>query len=291
MGILDDAIREHLELKRAHGAEEEEVLRQEAEALGPARREPPPPASFEPAGADPLDAPPDPDAAVGFDEGAPPPPDLADVAPEPSLSDAAPPGIDEDTALMPAAELPVPPDADDPLAFPPEPEAREPFDGRSSLEEEPPPAMAADEVPLHEQLAPEPEPEYSAESDYAPEPFDAEAAEPEPEHEPRASIDDAETRMRPLPPLDDDLMPPEPARPIPADEPDEPDEPDDHAELDEREPEAAAPPPLEERPVEPASPSAEENEDLLEETPDFLQETPEHDRLWFEQKPPRDFDF
>ena len=35
----------------------------------------------------------------------------------------------------------------------------------------------------------------------------------------------------------------------------------------------------------------EEDEDVLEETPDFLQETPEHDRLWFEQKPPRDFDF
>jgi hypothetical protein len=32
-------------------------------------------------------------------------------------------------------------------------------------------------------------------------------------------------------------------------------------------------------------------EDVLEETPDFLQETPEHERLWFEQRPPRDFDF
>jgi hypothetical protein len=32
-------------------------------------------------------------------------------------------------------------------------------------------------------------------------------------------------------------------------------------------------------------------EDFLEETPDFLEETPEHDRLWFEQKPPKDFDF
>lgn len=31
--------------------------------------------------------------------------------------------------------------------------------------------------------------------------------------------------------------------------------------------------------------------DELEETPEFLQEAPEHDRLWFEQKPPRDFDF
>ena len=35
----------------------------------------------------------------------------------------------------------------------------------------------------------------------------------------------------------------------------------------------------------------ESEEDVLEETPDFLQETPEHERLWFEQRPPRDFDF
>jgi hypothetical protein len=35
----------------------------------------------------------------------------------------------------------------------------------------------------------------------------------------------------------------------------------------------------------------DESEDVLQDTPDFLQETPEHDRLWFEQKPPRDFDF
>jgi hypothetical protein len=32
-------------------------------------------------------------------------------------------------------------------------------------------------------------------------------------------------------------------------------------------------------------------EDMLEETPEFLQDTPDHDRLWFEQRPPRDFDF
>ncbi len=36
--------------------------------------------------------------------------------------------------------------------------------------------------------------------------------------------------------------------------------------------------------------STPDGEDVLEETPEFLQETPEHDRLWFEQKPPRDFD-
>ncbi len=42
---------------------------------------------------------------------------------------------------------------------------------------------------------------------------------------------------------------------------------------------------------EPGEAEPEDGEDVLEETPEFLQETPEHDRLWFEQKPPRDFDF
>ncbi len=37
--------------------------------------------------------------------------------------------------------------------------------------------------------------------------------------------------------------------------------------------------------------AAPEALDELEATPDFLEETPEHDRLWFERKPPRDFDF
>ena len=40
-----------------------------------------------------------------------------------------------------------------------------------------------------------------------------------------------------------------------------------------------------------ASDPEHEELDVLEDTPDFLQETPEHDRLWFEQKPPKDFDF
>jgi hypothetical protein len=35
----------------------------------------------------------------------------------------------------------------------------------------------------------------------------------------------------------------------------------------------------------------EPDEDVLEETPEFLRDTPEQDRLWFEQRPPRDFDF
>jgi hypothetical protein len=52
-----------------------------------------------------------------------------------------------------------------------------------------------------------------------------------------------------------------------------------------REPAPAEPAPREPAPGEPAA------DDVLEETPEFLQETPEHDRLWFEQKPPKDFDF
>ena len=38
MGVLDDAIKDHLDLKRQHGADEGELRKQEAEALGPARR-------------------------------------------------------------------------------------------------------------------------------------------------------------------------------------------------------------------------------------------------------------
>ena len=71
--------------------------------------------------------------------------------------------------------------------------------------------------------------------------------------------------------------------------PDEPDpEPEPEPEPDpEDEPAARAESTVEfTAPVEPGP----EREDVLEETPDFLQETPEHDRLWFEQKPPRDFD-
>src|SRR6476469_9997052 len=38
MSILDDAIREHLELKRQHGADEAELKRLEDEAFGPPAR-------------------------------------------------------------------------------------------------------------------------------------------------------------------------------------------------------------------------------------------------------------
>lgn len=34
-----------------------------------------------------------------------------------------------------------------------------------------------------------------------------------------------------------------------------------------------------------------DEDDVLEDTPDFLRDTPDQERLWFEQRPPRDFDF
>ena len=111
--------------------------------------------------------------------------------------------------------------------------------------------------------APEPEPEPAP---VAVEPAPV-APEPEPEPEPEPVAVEQPTRQFTLEEIEDaeKFPPPPPAEP-PA-----------------REPESA-----------PAAPEAEVDDgehDELEETPDFLQETPEHDRLWFEQKPPKDFDF
>jgi hypothetical protein len=55
--------------------------------------------------------------------------------------------------------------------------------------------------------------------------------------------------------------------------------------------------PAEEEPAEDEEPAEEEpaeeqgDDDVLGGTPDFLEESPEDDELWFEQKPPKDFDF
>ena len=189
MGVLDDAIREHLELKRRHGATDDEIAQQEAEALGPARRIPLEP---EPAGAD--------DA-----QGA--------VAPEPEAPSEAETDLGELEPPSPADAAGVT-DAE-PLAALREPEAEAP--------------APVDEVPVQE---------------------------PDVEEGPEVEEGPAEE-----PPVEDDPLAP-PREPEPASAVDE----------------GAAGEP------------AEADDDLLEETPDFLQDTPEHDRLWFEQKPPRDFD-
>ncbi len=180
MGLLDDAIREHLELKRRHGADPEEVTRQEREALGaPVRGE-----FAKPAGEG------DEPAAVAAGPAEP-------LQPEPA-----------------SAEEAIAPEFDEPPEMPGEPEPE----------------------PVERAIAPEPAPE--------PEPGD--------EEDPWLVEELADSEPRPEPPA---------ARAA-----------------------GAAPPPA-------AAPDPAEGEDVLEETPEFLQETPEHDRLWFEQKPPRDFDW
>jgi hypothetical protein len=209
MGLLDEAIKEHLELKRRHGADPGEVARLEHEALGPARRDPAP-------------------AAI-VDE-----PVVAEPAPEPVAHDDPYPEDD----VRAYDEVP----ADERL-----------------------------EAPIHH-VAPEvaePEPEPVAE--VAPEPV----AEPEPEPEEPAAEVEQPTRQFSLEEVEAASQ--GTAAPAPPEAPDEPEEP------------RPEPPPHAEDVV-PAD-DEPEGDDVLEETPEFLQETPEHDRLWFEQKPPRDFDF
>ena len=215
MGLLDDAIREHLELKRRRGADLEELSRQEAEALGPARRGE---ASAAPAVADP------------------------------------PPAVREEP---PADHDDVPP------AAPPEPTP-------AALDE---PATAYAPPPVEPAPAPEPEPPLHR--DPEPEPYRAPEPEPEPE-------------LRDEPPP---LPPPPPAPPAPRRAPDPEPRPlvDDAQSTREFSADEVADAASEPDPD--VVPADDGEHDELEETPDFLQETPEHDRLWFEQKPPKDFDF
>jgi hypothetical protein len=203
MGILDDAIREHLELKKQHGASDEEVSKQEAEALGPARRE----AAFEP------------------------PPEPADEA-----------------ILGHAETLPV------------------------EHHGEPVPA----EAELHADPAVHPDPD-------APVPGEqAQAAPPPPVHH----EDDPDAPPPPVPGFQRDYS--APLDPIDLPESALPSDRRATQHLEAIQPGDQPPPP---EPEPPAAEADGKEADVLEETPDFLQETPEHDRLWFEQKPPRDFDF
>jgi hypothetical protein len=194
MGVLDDAIREHLELKRKHGAAEEELRRQEEEALGPARRE------------------------VGRPEDEPGPPSSGDGAVD-----------EEEAAEEPGRE----PEA--PFGVTDEPEGREePLHLAGAAESERDESLRMAEEPEEtERRYPQLEPK----GDHPPE---------DPSFDPESDIEESEGRTGDRPP-------------------------GGFTEVD---------------------PDEDEDEgDVLEDTPDFLQETPEHDRLWFEQKPPRDFDF
>ena len=171
MGVLDDAIRDHLALKRKHGAPEAELARAEAEALGPARRESAadtyvadPEAYGERGGAGPYDVLADETAATPFDHQEPadrvsyeppepgPPTEIA-AAPEPGppTETAPPPEAGQPTEIAPPpageppTEEPLPyedtAEAPPPVAYEPpveHPPAAEPYEPPPV--EHPPPA-------------------------------------------------------------------------------------------------------------------------------------------------------
>lgn len=116
-------------------------------------------------------------------------------------------------------------------------------------------------------------------------PADSEPADPQPaveqhqaaESQPPEPVLPEPTPPEPTPP---ESTPPEPPTP----EPVLPIEDTGSFEFD-WEAEAEAPPPPESTETEPPA------VDVLEQTPEFFEETPEYDRLWFEERSPRDFDF
>jgi hypothetical protein len=134
MGSLDDAIREHLELKRRHGASDEEVKRQEEEAFGRGRR---PAAEPEPVG-DPI--PQDElEAAEPQSNGQPGGQVEAEAALEPEALDEPEPfepdEVPADESLEPG--LTVTDVREEPPPPPEEAAEREPAPGADPLEETP----------------------------------------------------------------------------------------------------------------------------------------------------------
>lgn len=153
MGVLDEAIRDHLELRRRHGASDSEIARAEAEALGPARRDPAAdifsdegPAADETTVLDPVAQE---DLARPFDEGYEP------SGPVDSEGETAVYDLDHDLREAPVEEAPVEeapveePPVDEPPVEEPPVEAP-PFDDERPFEDEPAPDSppAEDESPV-----------------------------------------------------------------------------------------------------------------------------------------------
>lgn len=198
MGLLDDAIREHLELKRRRGADPAELERAEREALGPVRRKEA--ADVAGRGSEPYDE----ATADGSD-----PYDDEELAYHDADADW-PEG--EDRAPEGPSRGPAPDLENDPVAdYRPYQEDQDLAPGRGWRGE----AFAEGEAPFAPPSVPPPAPAANGDLE---------------------NSETAEYRLQ-------DELPPE------------------------------------------------EGDDVLEETPEFLQDTPDHDRLWFEQRPPRDFDF
>jgi hypothetical protein len=271
MGILDDAIKEHLELKRQHGAGESELKQLEDEAFGAAER----PGGEESA--------PDPLAEAPTEFMAQP--DLEQPSQvEPGASESAVPAVeDEPGRRAPRSEIA---DLQEALPAAPEENVAEP-EAEPTPEAELPSGPSTEE---REAIAEQPTEMYDIEEELASSQTEA------PSEEELVDEEMDEPRLAPVDPLsslDEDVE----------DEDYEEDDDfwDEKRLSDELDQALEAPSEVEdeeeEEAVFEAEPEAEEQppgqheEDVLEETPDFLEETPEDDQLWFEQKPPKDFDF
>jgi hypothetical protein len=279
MGILDDAIKEHLELKRQHGADDSELKQLEDEAFGAAERPGDEGSAPDPLAEAPTEFMEQPPEAVGGAEeasGRPSPrAEIADLqeAPPSKAEESAPepeaPAEEEAPAMEheAVADVPVEPELPSgPNTAEREAIAEQPTE-MYDIEEELGSSQAA--APSEEELVEEEidEPRLAPVDPLAGLDTDADAADDEDEYE---EDDDFWDEKRLSDELDQALEAPSEVE----------DEVDEEAVFEpEPEPEAETPPP------------ARPDEDVLEETPDFLEEAPEDDQLWFEQKPPKDFDF
>jgi CapZ-interacting protein len=301
MGILDDAIKEHLELKRQHGADDSELKQLEDEAFGAAERPGKGGSTPDPLAEAPTEFMSQPDLEP--DEAG----EVAAAAPKPETEEA--PG-----RRSPRSEI-----ADLQEAPPSEPDASAPEPEAPAEEESP--AMEHEAVPEpapSSEPDPTPEPEIStgptteereAIAEQPTEMFDIEeelassqAEAPSEEELIEEEMD--EPRLAPVDPLaglDDEVAE------VKIEEDEEDDDFWDEKRLsDELNQALEAPSEVEEgdaatelyedaadegEATGEESPASQPDEDVLEETPDFLEEAPEDDQLWFEQKPPKDFDF
>lgn len=297
MSILDDAIREHLELKRAHGADDAELKKLEDEAFGPPQR-PDEPDPYAEAPTEFLVAP-----EVGAGEQADEPgerraPNIADLqeAPEPRPAPDDGPAEEEQPAAEHEAIADSGHSTEERHAIAEQP--TELFDVEGQFEE----AAAESDAPSDDEL------------------MDAELAEPRlAPVDPLAGIEASIPDEAPAPPAEEESadefdeffseqrLSDELNQALEAPLPDEPGAPPteeapavfvdlNEEELDEDVADAAHleeedEPEEEEDADAPAESASSHHEDVLEDTPDFLEDAPEDDNLWFEQKPPKDFDF
>jgi hypothetical protein len=302
MGILDDAIKEHLELKRQHGAGDDELKKLEDEAFGAAERPGEPDSAPDAVAEAPTEFMAQPEVAEPAEadesgEERRPRPDIADLQEAPPPAPEAPlPEAEQESAPQPeeppaeeeapAIEQAIP---EPPAAPEPEPPAGPSTAEREAIAEQPTEMYDVEEE-LGGSEAPAPSEEELVEEEIqeprlAPVDPLSGVTDAEEEEEDEQEADDFFDEQRLSDELDQALEGPSEVEDEEALYEDAATEAEDDAELAEEELED------EEEQEDQEPPAEHQEEDVLEETPDFLEEAPEDDQLWFEQKPPKDFDF